>query len=124
MRLKPDLAEAYFSMGHVYTNLGQLRKAAEAYRTTVRYRRDYVAAYNNLGLTLRRLRRLRDAIEPLKQAIAYNSKFAPAYFNLALVYHALGDREAAQQQLDTLRTLDPERANRVASIMANRRGNR
>ncbi|MCA1558692.1 MAG: tetratricopeptide repeat protein, partial [Acidobacteria bacterium] len=70
----------------------------------------------------RRLRRFRQAVEPLKQAISYDRNFAPAHFNLALIYNALGDNAAAQEELKILRTLDPDRADRAANMMANRRG--
>ena len=51
IRLKPDLADAYYARGNAYGKaLGQYQRAIQDYDTAIRLKPDYAFAYNNRGI--------------------------------------------------------------------------
>ncbi len=56
-------------------------------------------------------------IEELKQAIRINPDDADAHFDLGVAYHFSNDRGSAMEQYKILKTLDPERANKLFNLI-------
>jgi tetratricopeptide (TPR) repeat protein len=57
-----------------------------------------------------RTKRYPDAAASFKEAIKLKPDYGEAHFNLALTYVALGNRKAALDQYNKLKTVDPKLA--------------
>jgi Tfp pilus assembly protein PilF len=53
VRLKPDYAEAFYTLGTVYKQAGKLPEAAEALRKALRLQPDFAGAHTTLAAVLR-----------------------------------------------------------------------
>ena len=56
-------------------------------------------------------------IKACKQAIRINPDDADAHFDLGVAYHFSNDRGSAMEQYKILKTLDPERANKLFNLI-------
>ena len=137
IRIKPELmdAEAYYQLSNAYNGLAKVSQALEALKKAVYIKRAEQAnaevanasrspsledLHYLTGLAYYNLQRYNQAIEELKQVIALNPKRAQAYYGLALTYLAYGDRKLAEKQQDTLESLDPVFAAKIAKLLSSR----
>ena len=135
IRIKPEIvdAEEYYQLSSAYTALGKFPQALDAIKQSLQIRRAEQAdpevantsrapsladLHYATGLAYYNLRRYKGAIEELKQVIALNPKHAQAYYGLALTYLATGDRKAAEKQQETLESLDPVFAAKIAKLLS------
>jgi tetratricopeptide (TPR) repeat protein len=95
IKLKPDYAEAYYNLGHIYFNLHRYTEAADAYKAAVKAKPAYVEAYISLGIVSSMLSRYDEAIEALKKAVKINPKSAEAFYNLGNIYSEFDKTEEA-----------------------------
>ena len=135
IRIKPAIvdSEAYYQLSNGYTALRKFSNALEAIKQAMYIKRAEQAnpevantprslsladLHYSTGLAYYNLRRFSGAIEELKQVIALNPKLAQAYYGLALSYIANGDRKSAEKQQDTLESLDPVYAAKIAKLLS------
>lgn len=135
IRIKPEIvdAEAYYQLSNAYTALGKFPQALEAIKQAMYSKRADQAnpevpnfprspsladLHYSTGLAYYNLRRYSGAIEELKQVIALNPKRAQAYYGLALSYITIGDRKSAEKQQQTLESLDPVFAAKIAKLLS------
>jgi tetratricopeptide (TPR) repeat protein len=91
IRLKPDYAEAYVSMGSILCDKKrEYDGAARAFREAIRLKPDNVAAYVNLGVALVALGKLADAEAACGRAWELAPQNPDVKEALALVYRDLG----------------------------------
>lgn len=117
--------EAWFNLGILEKNAGNLKAAIAAYERALASRKDYVAAYNNLALALLANDQKAEAEKLLNQAIQTDPKYAPAYLSLGKVLSAQGrvdEAIAAIEQGVALRPANPE--SRLSLGVAFARANR
>jgi tetratricopeptide (TPR) repeat protein len=55
IRVKPDYAEAYYTLGTVFKQMGKLPEAASALREAIRLQPDFAGAHTTLAAVLRQL---------------------------------------------------------------------
>ena len=135
LRIKPEVldAEAYYQFSSAYSSVGKFSDALEAIKQAIYIKRAERAnpetvtfagfpsladLHYSAGLTYYNLRRYSSSIEELKQVIALNPKQAQGYYGLALAYIAIGDRKSAQKQQETLESLDPVYAAKIAKSLS------
>jgi TonB family protein len=135
LRIKPEVldAEAYYQFCNAYSSVGKFSDALEAIKQAIYIKRAERAnpetvnfagfpsladLHYSAGLTYYNLRRYSSSIEELKQVIALNPKQAQGYYGLALAYIAIGDRKSAQKQQETLESLDPVYAAKIAKSLS------
>lgn len=135
IRIKPEIVDAqdYYQLSRSYTALEKFPLALDAIKLALYIKRaeqvnqesgnasrapSLAELHYSTGLAFYNLQRYRDAAEELKQVIALNPKHAPAYFGLALTYVATGDRKGAEKQQETLESLDPVYAAKIAKLLA------
>ncbi|HUU31150.1 MAG TPA: tetratricopeptide repeat protein [Phycisphaerae bacterium] len=90
IRLKPDLAVAYYDLGVTYGEMGRHAEAVEAFKTAIRLKPDYALAYSSLGAAYAKIRRNAEAVEAFKTAIRLKPDLAEAYSNLGAAYVEMG----------------------------------
>lgn len=88
--IKPDYAEAYYSMGAAHGGLGRDSDALAAFKKAIAIKPDYADAYYNMGIAYRKLGRYTDAVAAFKKAIDIDPDFADAYYNMGVDYAKLG----------------------------------
>ena len=106
-------ADAWFSLGTAYSQLGRTPAALDAYRRTVRLDQQHADAWFNLGLTYGRLGRHHDAITALRRTLKTDPADADAWYQLGIAYLATANRETARAVATELERLDPARAARL-----------
>jgi len=100
----------YFSLGHIYENLGKLDEAIAAYKQSLEKKSSFtVALYQLAGVYLAK-RELRNAIDPLRKLLAEEPNHEYGNYALGQVYSLLGDNTGAMQQYYILQTLNPRLA--------------
>jgi tetratricopeptide (TPR) repeat protein len=117
IRLRPDFVAAYEKLAQGYFRLNRLTEAVATYKTIVQLKPGDGVAYDNLGTTLLKLKQFAEAVEAFKQAIRLKPDFGRAYYNLGLAYLALNDRDSALEQHNILKTIDPDRADKLYNVI-------
>jgi tetratricopeptide (TPR) repeat protein len=113
IRRKPDDPEAEFALGNACYALGRLPEAIEAFRQAIRIKPDYAEAYYNLGIAYDDLGRFTEAIDAYKQAVRIKPDDDEAHCRLGAAYMAIGDKNSAMAELDILKSLNSELANKL-----------
>lgn len=102
--LQPD-AVAYNNRGIAYRNLKNPQRAMADYRQALVLDIDYRDAYNNLGLLLSDQHAFEEAIRCFDRAIDLDPNYWYAYNHRATALWALGCREEARRDYETVRNL-------------------
>jgi TonB family protein len=126
-------APAYYMWGHSYLALEKTSDALKAFKQalyiiraqTIDLERKETQRYPSLeqlhyGMGIAHLssKRFADSIDELKQVVALNPKNAEAYYALAIAYLSSGNRREAENQQQTLKSLDSALAQKIASALA------
>ena len=83
LRLKPDCAEAYCSLGVALLQQGMQREAVAYYEQALRLKPNYAQAHSNLGVALAELGRLKDAVACCQEALRHEPDYAEAHVTVA-----------------------------------------
>jgi len=113
-------AKTFFNQGMGYVKDKKWFLAISAFTQAVHLDPKFAAAWNNLGHSYRKAQQYSNALDAYKQAI----DLAPADPNpheyLARTYLAMGNKDAAMRQYETVRHLDPKLADELLkAIQAN-----
>ena len=74
-------------------------------------------AHFGLAMAYDQLARYPEAIKAYRQAIRIKPNYAEARCGLGIVYSMMGDKDAARQQYEILKTLDKTLAKKLLSII-------
>lgn len=114
IRLDPDMARAYDSLGLCYYFLNQNAKAIENYKKAIElgYKSHHPNAwpYLDLAATLAFLNQNAEAEEDLRTAIQLDPKIPSAHFRLGNILERRGQIKAAISQFQEAAHLDPNYA--------------
>jgi tetratricopeptide (TPR) repeat protein len=113
VRLRLDYSIAYERLAQTYARAGRFADAVWALNKLVELKPGDAKAYNSLGEAYIKLNRAAEAVAAFRQATLMKPDFARAYFNLGKGYLAMGNRDGALEQLNILRTLDPDLADEL-----------
>jgi tetratricopeptide (TPR) repeat protein len=113
-------AVTFFNQGMSYVKEKKWFLAISAFTQAVHIDPKFAAAWNNLGHSYRKAQQYSNALDAYKQAI----DLAPADPNpheyLARTYLAMGNKDAAMREYQTVRRLDPKLADELLkAIQAN-----
>lgn len=92
--LKPDYADAYYSRGFAYYDLGQYKTAINDYDKAISLHPDDAIAYNNRGKAYAKLRQYNQAIEDFNKSIQLQPDDVNAYNNRAFAYLLRGNQKS------------------------------
>ncbi|MGD0784832.1 MAG: tetratricopeptide repeat protein [Sedimentisphaerales bacterium] len=113
IRIDPNYAQAHSNLGVAYGSLGRYDEAIDAFEQAIKIEPDLADAYCNLGATYSRLNRRADEIEAYRQAVKIRPDLADAHYNLGLAYLAIGDKNSALTELNILKSLNPQLADKL-----------
>ena len=108
---------AYYNIGLVYFNQKKFTEAIDAFTKFSKLKPDNPDAYYNMGVGYLQLKKYDDAIKPLQRVIELKPDYAHAHYNLAIAYYAVHDRFSANEEYKTLKTLDPDLAEKLRKII-------
>jgi predicted O-linked N-acetylglucosamine transferase (SPINDLY family) len=108
VQIRPDLADAHFSLGYLLDRLGKLSEAEQSLRQALRLAPDDPLAHNQLGKVLVRLDRPQQAMVSLREALRLNPNSAHAHSNLASALRMLEQFDAAEQSSRRALALKPD----------------
>ncbi len=108
LRLNPSYADAYATMGGIYTSIGRPAESVPLLRTAMRLAPDSGYLYLMLlGRAYLFLGDLEQARVNLQHALGRNPEFIDARVYLAVAQLAAGDKAAAAWEAEEIRTLQP-----------------
>jgi tetratricopeptide (TPR) repeat protein len=96
LRVKPDYAEVYGSLGALFKSLGRLSAAKAMYRQLISLRPDDTDAHHHLGGVLYGLGYQQDAEAAYRQSVALRPDHAEAHYNHGIVLRELGRPHEAE----------------------------
>ena len=98
---------AHNNLGLVYISKGDIRKALDHYRETLRIKPDDCVAHTNLGNIYRNQGLWEKAKASYETCLQADPAYPTAYSNLGLVYVHSGDLQQAQALFEKAASLDP-----------------
>ncbi len=104
----PDYAEAYNSLGVVYSRLGRHGEARQAFKKVLDLDPTSATAYENLGVDELATGELDAAASALSLALSLDPRLAGAHNTMAAVYMRRGRREDAIDECKTALTVAPD----------------
>jgi tetratricopeptide (TPR) repeat protein len=110
IKLKPNLADAYYNRGIAYKGLSQYQHAIEDFNETIRLKPDSAGAYNNRGTTYAELGQYQRAIEDFNEAIRLKPYDATSYYNRGHVYFLFDQDKRCFENVDEAIRLKPDYA--------------
>jgi tetratricopeptide (TPR) repeat protein len=111
----PEDPWAHFNLAYTYYKSGHYKEASEHYQEGLRIKPDYVLAQYNLGHAQFELGRYKEAIQAFLEAIKLEPNHTAAHMELVMTYSKMGNRKAAQEQLEALRAFNPSAADELKS---------
>jgi tetratricopeptide (TPR) repeat protein len=118
IRLKPELAPAYGSLGEVYEELGQADLAEEAYQRAVALQPRVWLGHFKLGLLYQHRGAYEQAFEAFDRAVRLNPNSPDALNALAAATLQKGDLSTARLLLERVLALEPKNAMAHANLGA------
>ena len=88
--LQPHFAEAWYDLGIIEQQKGNLSEALADYGTAVAQKPDYWPAWNNMANTLFASGQQERALTYLRQTLDLNPNYWPAQYNIAVVHYMRG----------------------------------
>ena len=105
--LNPRYADAYFSRGLAYTELGQYKRAIEDYNDAIRLNPGDALAHDSRGFAYAGLGQYERAIEDYNGAIRINPRYARAHARRGLAWLYLRRDAEAESDFKKAFELDP-----------------
>ncbi|MFM0339239.1 tetratricopeptide repeat protein [Paraburkholderia fungorum] len=96
LRVRPDYAEVYSSLGMLLRSLGRLSAAKSVFRTLVTRYPKLAEAHHDLGTVLYGLGYRQEAEAAYREALAIRPEYAEAHYNRAVALHDLGRPHEAE----------------------------
>lgn len=93
IRLQPDYADAHYSRGFAYYDLGQYQSAIKDYNKAIRLRPNDAIAYSNRGKAYAKLGHNQLAIKDFNEAIRLQPDYVIAYNNRGFAYLLQGNNK-------------------------------
>ena len=107
LRLSPNRAETYNTLGLLHRDQRRPEESVLAFKEAIRLEPNFAEAYNNLGLVLSDQGRLEEAATYLKEAVRLKPDSAGAHCNLGMVHYLQGQKEEAFVSYRECLRLDP-----------------
>jgi len=78
IRIEPDYATAYNSLGYTYTQMKRYDSAVDSFKAAVNLRGNFLEAIGNLGITYGLMGRFQEARDQFQKALEIDPSYAPA----------------------------------------------
>ena len=95
-------------LGYIYLSLGQLKKAAESFKQSIKNNPKYIIAYYNKANTHLALGSPELSLKILKQALNIDKNNTQTHSNIAGIYELLNENEKEKASVERALSLDPK----------------
>ncbi len=95
LKLKPDFAAAYITLGNILQTQNKITSAIRAYQQAVEINPNFAEVYVNLGTMYLRLAEIDTGIEYYQTALKIEPNLAAVYWNLGKLYQRQGKQNEA-----------------------------
>ncbi|MDR3268472.1 MAG: tetratricopeptide repeat protein [Tannerella sp.] len=116
IELKPDDAEAYYSMGNAYCKQGNYAQAIAVCQKAIELKPDYADAYGSMGTAYYYQGNYAQAIASYQKAIELKPDFAVAYYSMGTAYYYQGNYAQAIAACQKAIELKPDYAEAYGSM--------
>ena len=106
--LRPEDAEAHYTLGLVFKELGRTELAIEHFNQSITLVADNAAVHRQLGDAYTRLQRLEEAIKPYETALAIDASDVVTIIMLGNAFHGLHRYSRSIQLYQQALTMQPE----------------
>lgn len=117
LRISPDYTAALCVLGKVYIYLDRTEEALELFNKAKAIKPDSGGVYTCIGTVYGMLERYQESVEALKQAIRLEPDDCDARRNLFITYLKMGRKDAAREEYNILKNLDPDLANELKEYL-------
>jgi len=117
IKLTPELAMAHYNLATAYGKLNRHADAMAEYKKTLELDPDIVEAHFGLGIAYANSRLYGEAEQEFNKTLKLNPEYAQGHYSLALLYADTGRKDLALTQYKTLKSLDPNSANYLFSLI-------
>ena len=107
---QPPRATAFFNLGYLYAEMGDLTRAVSAYQMALDISPKHGKALYNLGNIYKEQGRLVDALTLYKKVSEVDPRNSDAYLNMGSIYLKRGNRREAKESFQKAVKVDPENA--------------
>jgi tetratricopeptide (TPR) repeat protein len=114
IKIEPDFADVYLSLGHAYLKTQKPQEAIKAFKEAIRLKPEMEEAHYGMGLEYFRAGKMEEASKAFKKAVAVNPRMAKAHYGLALTYQDMGKQNLLLEEYRILQTLDAALAKKLA----------
>ena len=114
IKIEPDFADVYLSLGHVYLKMQKPQDAIKAFKEAIRLKPEMEEAHYGMGLEYFRAGKMEEASKAFKKAVTVNPRMAKAHYGLALTYQDMGKQNLLLEEYRILQTLDAALAKKLA----------
>jgi tetratricopeptide (TPR) repeat protein len=108
LKLHPEFAPTYKTIGNIARARGQIDEAQSWYRKALKFDPNYAEAYANLGSLAANQSQWKEALAYYQKAIALKPDFTGVYRHMAKVWQKLGKEAEAADCLYRLYELEPQ----------------
>ena len=115
--IKPDFAEAYFSLGSALTEQGELEMAITAYKKALAIDPDNAETYRKIGDAFKEQDQLDEAIKSYNKALAVKPEDAATYSEMGRTLRLQGEFEKASWAFSKALSLEPHDTNTILSTL-------
>lgn len=116
IRLDANNVVAYMNLGTAYDLSGNFDKAIETYRKALEIKPEFAEAHYNLGVTYQNSGKLEKALEAYQKTIGLQPDHKMAHYNLGRIHLLQFDRNAALNEYESLKKLDPNLALKLTNV--------
>ncbi|MGB3534546.1 MAG: tetratricopeptide repeat protein [Microcoleaceae cyanobacterium] len=108
LKLKPDFAAAYITLGNILQTQNKITSAIRAYQQAVEINPNFAEVYVNLGTMYLRLGEIETGIEFYQKALKIEPNLAAVYWNLGKVYQKQGKQNEALENWQKALEIQPD----------------